>query len=621
MAGRPVYMQVDEDELREIAEKLEAKLGHYDFLSALVLEVNATGAAFPYFERALDQWERGDPTAKPPPFVGLLAGCVLAASTMASDPAAGIAANNYYKRLSSVLGRTEEINESDKEFLVDCWNRLNQWLGIDNKGQRGQPTARARGHFRRIGYALSQCILRAEDRRRLADFFFWAGFGPGSRIPSADIRDEFFEWVALARCSLTPATRGTLSRCSPDVRELVAEIVSRELEDWDGSAWESQGGRVAPIFLQAVEVIPGRRFALRFVARRPESFPDGAYSNGKGEVHLREGGPGVYAPLDIAVTAGTLSEGISLKRPGYALRFRGASLHVLAPGSEFGELVSRDQTSLGEPFLVLLSGAVSEAGWALIERRGTPNHRRLGAEAGTPPGWTAVTDVTFTDTFNAPDDLAVLEPRLTVETNLVGGLKFAFDTWLTTAPPTLSIWSADARRVIVELDGKVIAEAETPLEIALDPAIGDGEHVLRVSGRQRTFLLRSTAPRPPSDGSEFIGWPLEKDDTALPPSTRRMENQAPGLCGAALRLTGGVQLPRVVRWFGNYDIETLHILGDCPGDVVEVAARSLVGQLHATAYQFRLPSFRPAWVAERKQGRSVLAPSAQRTHAPRFYAI
>ena len=143
---------------------------------------------------ATHAWRNGG-AADEPPYVAVLALCVLAGSRMAADPSAGIAAHAYYPHLNRLLGRDDRAGQPG--WFVSSgrlWERPQLLAGERPRGSYGLACASTHPHFRYIGWPLSQCLLRAADRHRLPDFFRSAGLEPGTEIETRQLWTLFADW-------------------------------------------------------------------------------------------------------------------------------------------------------------------------------------------------------------------------------------------------------------------------------------------------------------------------------------------------------------------------------------------------------------------------------------------
>lgn len=228
--GRAAYLAVDDDELAVLAFSIG--VAPEDAANSLA---GSVGREFPRgdslfvpFLVARTRWRsRGAP--EQPPYVAALALCVLAGSRMASDTAAGIAANAYYPHLNGLLGRDLRAGMPPGfDQLSSLWKDLDSWLERDQGGSRGRSTVRSHPHYTNIGWPLSQCLLRESDRRRLTDFFRSIGLDPGTEIEAMQLWTMLRNW-AHPGSGLSESGLRTISTATGDIAEQLAQ-------SWRGSS-------------------------------------------------------------------------------------------------------------------------------------------------------------------------------------------------------------------------------------------------------------------------------------------------------------------------------------------------------------------------------------------------
>lgn len=168
----PVIMFLDDDEMVRICPDLPDPV--ISLRSAVLAELRQTDttAIFEPLDRRMATWRKG-PQDQPPPSLPLLAITVIAGSRMRNDGAFSSAA--YYPRLLSLMtsGRnslTATGIQKHFDVVADMWQTLDDWIGR-NDDFLGPSTIHTHQTFNRIGYPLSQTVLKASDRERLSGFF------------------------------------------------------------------------------------------------------------------------------------------------------------------------------------------------------------------------------------------------------------------------------------------------------------------------------------------------------------------------------------------------------------------------------------------------------------------
>ncbi|KAA3655115.1 MAG: hypothetical protein DWQ04_33650 [Chloroflexi bacterium] len=245
-AGKPVYLQVDDEVLRCIAPELGIPQddGRAAFVAAVRYRSRLNDDPFFRFFR-YGYWERtelkADPTT-PPPFIAFLGFCVLAAFDMASDE--NISRSNYYVRLQDLLGVKRPKKFDD---VGELWERLNQWLDKDLEQKHGKATASYVNH-RHVGYPISQALLRTADRQKLPDFFLSCDLEPDEDwVTPEQFKNELLLEVAKYTWPFTNRVKRVFDKKNKDAMTLIAQMVYAEYEGWDGRSTEEIRSGIQPI--------------------------------------------------------------------------------------------------------------------------------------------------------------------------------------------------------------------------------------------------------------------------------------------------------------------------------------------------------------------------------------
>ena len=517
-AGRPVYLAVDDDELRELAPAIgvDPNEAASSLAAAVALEARKGGDLFRSFLRDSTTWRK---EVEEPPYLALLGLCVLAASRMARDPDRGTWSNDYYSQLNPLLGRRrDEGRPPNFDELKRLWLDLARWLDGDLAGARGKSTIRTHSFFVHVGYPISQCLLRAADRRRLPDFFRSVGLEPGAEISGERLLVLFRAWARPG--ALTAQGHRVVASTTGGVEDTLIEILQRELADWDGELRDERGRRRAEILLFAESLAGGRRIELRLYARRPDGFPEGSWELGGGRrVELRAVADGWYGRLPVEVSRNVLREGLTLTNGGFALAldpdpaipFRAAFL------PDAGWLMVRQATALEEHIVLAHTsveselraflGQNAERGWRIQRRAGDVPRDWLVADrvriAAVPP--------------SVPDSLRRLAPRLNTAMRLEGGLPLGRQLYLTGGEPDLWITVEDDAGVELAIDDTAERLGKGIVKFALrDLDLQPGPHAVTAAGETRRFRSEATYGVVVPDGAGKLGHVLERHGTYMP---------------------------------------------------------------------------------------------------------
>ncbi|WP_141925630.1 hypothetical protein [Haloactinospora alba] len=226
-AHTPVYLFVDDDLLREISPPGMIDASAHDpvadFETAVRTVIYGNDPFGLIFERTLGWRDKGRPGH--PPFVGVLAATVLAASRMTSAPGVGRGNHSFYRPLRRILKLPGTgIPEGYDVVIRRLWEELETWLN-DHGGRYGSPTAHTHSTLTYVGWALSQSVLSRDDHDRIVDFLHEQG--PASRkLDTESLIGEFEVWAY--RHHITQRLRRALTDKS--TRLLVGEVIQRELE-------------------------------------------------------------------------------------------------------------------------------------------------------------------------------------------------------------------------------------------------------------------------------------------------------------------------------------------------------------------------------------------------------
>jgi hypothetical protein len=283
--GRPVYLDLEQQTLVKVAGRIGVNPSdaQEEFGRVIRSTLNippAAGRAFQRHQVVLASWKQGR-REKPPSCVALLAFLSFTAAGMVHDEKFG--AGNYYGRLCDALGIQDDAyrQKIQRDFTTEShslWETLNNWL--DETGHIfGRPSAYAFDRRTHVGIAISQALMRAQDRRRLRALFIDYGLSPAQRLPLREMVRLLEDWIP--KSPVTPALKRLWQR--PDTHEPIAGIAQLELEAWDGGEEDGVSATRADLdLLVAADLrthpVPQIYFAV--VVRKREGLPLGPYRLG-----------------------------------------------------------------------------------------------------------------------------------------------------------------------------------------------------------------------------------------------------------------------------------------------------------------------------------------------------
>lgn len=401
----PVVLFVDDGELpRLLSDVAEPAVD----LANAVRGMSSTNSVADFFAdvvTACRRWELGD-QSQPPPVLPVLAISVLAATRMHSDGHA--LSTNYYLRLAEALAPAATAAElaelrdelSSQSFLdvVYMWRALHEWIVAQN-GRVGISTIRTdERRLTRIGYPLSQALLKRRDRSELTRFF------RAMRMKTSGVPDEqailrgLDVWTTADRNQLSDTFMEALH--SDKLRPLVGSLVLAFAEAWDGLVLTSDGRRRLAIKLGLdLEQMTARwLFPLEDVAG--ESVTLGGLSGTDQTVTLRQRPPSRYYASDGAppVTPDLILQGFRLQGDVITAEFLKSPVLIFTRDPQTGAWSTAVGISPFEDHLIAAASSESAPVERLIQRAAKPGWvvRNQGRNAIL-PGFKVFADVRFAD--------------------------------------------------------------------------------------------------------------------------------------------------------------------------------------------------------------------------------
>jgi hypothetical protein len=488
-SGTPVLLAVDDDTL-SIIRGVPGEEAAGDLVAAVRPHVRPKdNDPFKHFyEQALDWRVAG--AAAVPPFLPLLAVCVLAVTRMAASD--GIASHNYYLRLRELLGfpLTREPVPKYDTTLPDMWHWLAEWLDTTNHGMRGRSAIDHNPDLRYIFPAFSQASLRRSDRQRLGAFFRYLGLAPGDTIDPSELFAYFQVWTTHAPMS-AGARRAAVD---PRTAEHLSRILESELAAWDGHERDS-GGRVLgslaltlslrhPLRLEMLaERVPGG--PERLTVRWPDGVTD----------ELKAVSPNWYVPLARRLREDNLVNGVHLESDGLAFTFRAGRCFIFTADDELGQLVSVRTAAPFQRYSALVAPDLRDRARAMLRDMATPGWRELRAD-DIVPGWYLYTGIeVISDVLpDAPlPALTPLLPRAATRISLQGGLPLprGTDVYLSGGEP--DVWLPEGTDAQVTVDAQPVQSTSGARYPLFPLGLAEGGHEIRVGPARRAFrTLRAT---------------------------------------------------------------------------------------------------------------------------------
>lgn len=497
-ASEPVIFLVDEDELAAIHPSGDAGTA-VESLAEVVrprLTPGHHNGTFSRFERDGRAWRLGDDSDQPPPFLPLLAVCVLAASQMGAGAVHGA---NYRRPLSRLLHLPDDrIPPGYGDTIPLLWGYLRWWLDDRLAGARGRSTIVEDRRLANIGFAISQTLFRSADQGRLAEFFRWIDLEPGEQIDGAELLAYFRVWAPSR--GLSAGAQHMLT--SSDYAEALERILAGHASRWDGTRIPGSTDRQARV-LFVLRAFP--RLSAELMCPQPDGFPREVEARGpNGAVPMRASVEGWYDEVPLTIDDELLLEGVLLEAGKFSFRLPGGAVHVLRLDERVGGWCTVDQLRPGVRQWVLAHERVWPDVLALLQ--GHAEQAREDERAGQIlPRWRLLRDVTMDNppAGPVPETLRCLIPTARNRLALEGGLQLrrGTDVYLLGGEPNLWLPGGESDAgVQAEVDGRELSTEGSLVRLAeLEPPLEPGEHWIEVPGafRRRFHTTASSLVLPP----------------------------------------------------------------------------------------------------------------------------
>lgn len=524
----PIVLFVNESELARIRPGVEdAARDLANALRPYLRLEDAHSVLGPVSDRYKD-WANG-PRSDPPPVLPLIAMTVLAATQMRSDPTAR--STNYYLRLAQAMlpeGPDAAVEKLRNDLgqggafkdASEMWRGLHHWI-CEHAGTIGMSTIRAHPHRQRIGYALSQALIRQSDQISLTRFFHALRFHPDQPPPAPALARAFRVWTSDARNSVSEPLAHALD--DDETHALVGSVLEAHAIAWDGIVLSKDGKRLLTVRLG----LDLERWKARWLFAIPDdAVPTITISGLQPHVKISLALPisGSYYDVsdEIDVDPQLVTSGLRMTGDTYGAEFPSSPIVFLLPDSQTGAWSSvLGLVPFEEHLVAVASGyegefrqALQEAavdGWRNISQRSAVLLR----------GYALYEKVRFSDPVALERVLsrlpilrrigvapvAVPQPRFVRGLPIARGL--ASRHYLTGGAPDLLLpCRPDRPEVTVTLNGvsQVLRATGFPLELRRW-ADESREHIIEIDGQVLTFTTLDDDPTPTAPmGTGTLGW-------------------------------------------------------------------------------------------------------------------
>lgn len=550
---------------------------------------------FDGFERRGRQWKLAG-ARDCPPFLHLLALCVLAATRMGTG---GVATSNYRHHICGLLDLSDaEMPAGFRDSLGYLWDTLTWWLDCHHRGDLGLSTIVEGKHFTHIGYPISQTLFRSVDNQRLDDFFRWIGLRAGEEIDDDVLVAHFRAWAPGNGLS-----DGALRVVGePEFDATIRRILGRFSQTWDGTSSKAGGERRTALRV-VISAFP--RVSASAMAEQPDGFPDRLEGAFAGRTVSATADDGVYS-LTGEIEGKMLSNGLDLGTAAARLVLDGSDVHVLELDAELGGWASVKAIRPGARHWLLVSPAHAKDVLAQLDQCA----QVCGAIGPGPAAlreWTMVRNVVFDGAASLSGALSVRRPTHSNRLALRGGLPLgAANAYLAGGAPDLWLPAVPQNETgpIPQLDGTPLDARSEQIRLAdVLPSSDSSSHVVQWAGTRRSFTTVASALRAPeSDAVPAHGLDVDEHNRACahhPPSVNPL-----GSVRVQGAIVDGLTVPsRPAPVLLKRGAQSAWLLGAQPGQIREITAPrtpswhrriGLADQLFEARAEFEV-----AWVVER----------------------
>lgn len=531
-ANQPVVFFVDQNELDNLVGN--GTNGARSLASAVreLVDVEPGVAHFARVQEAERAWRRG-PRSGPPPTLPVLALSVLAASEMRSDPAG--ARHNYYIRLAraflpdaedaEIAALRTSLGDRGRFLAVAAmWEQLDEWLA-ERAGASGISTIRRDAEWTRIGYALSQTLVRRSDRSALTRFFAGLNLvrdglpGPESLVKLLCL------WAGSRGHGLSERLVEALS--DGDLAGYVTPLIYQLAKAWDGKVITPDGLRRLELRL-AVDL---DRSAAWWVIPSLSDVP-GDVLTGTSDGHnfeatiMLDPNSSMYQADGLpCVTAANLESGISARGERSFAEYQAAKIVILADTADAGGWMSVDALQPYEEHVFITASEVAASVERALTDAAGRGWRRLSPQTATRmlgADYVIFDRIVFSDRDTLDAAIAALPGGVatslrlgtTARPRLINGLpllrSLRRNLYLAGGEPDLLLpFGAEPRDVTVKLDSDEdrIRASIFPFPFSRLGPYAEGVHTVEADGDKLQFVIaQDTGDDRIPDGTGGLAW-------------------------------------------------------------------------------------------------------------------
>lgn len=503
VAQLPVLFLVDEDVLARIHPSANRQMATESLAAAVRdgLSYPEPHGYFHAFESRGRIWKLGGAKGDPP-FLHLLAVCVLAATRMGTGR---VAPNNYRSHLCELLGLDDSrMPAGFRDSLYYLWDTLTWWLDEANEGRRGISTVAEDKHFTHIGYPISQTLFRGSDARSLEDFFRWMQLEPGEEVESDVLVAHFRAWAPGQGLSAGAMRLLTESQ----FEQAISSILGAYARQWDGTRVTRTGARATEMRV-TVELSVQPRVSIQGL--QPDGYADILHGSISGGLAVTVVATDGVLQLRGEVDPRHLTRGFVTASDGCSARLTRSDVHILRLDPELGGWASVSAFVPGERHCVLVAPGQADDVIRQLERASVEPVHVQSAPARL-AAWSLVRNVVVSGEVPLTGLLETRRPTARHRFAFRGGLPLvAKGSYLAGGAPDVWLPPAASEAASLTLDGAALPVTGERVRLSTHlPASEPGTHCVRFAGIvERCFVVVDSARRMPPEVEAVHGHELE----------------------------------------------------------------------------------------------------------------
>ena len=450
-ANKPIRLDMNEDIFEEIANKIDIPISDVENQFSKLNRHFIKKNYFEDFIRITKSWkyETGDfcPVIVPLCFISLVAENMIRDDQFAS--------HNYYGRLKAFCDidlNNEDITKSFQSFCKIAWPKLNDWLDFWDH-ELGKPAAKALDNRKYVSVAISQALIRDQDRYFLKQIFIANELFPGDRIKKDQMKNVLYSSLYSSDSRFSNLKK--LFEHSP---EPFIDACIDELNAWDGTFddHKKEHDKTYKLFYFAQINLYQKRLILGLSSFLDEGLSSLEYKINKdasegnlSEIlnqdlyfsHLPELNLNILEPKEFLPNGDILHSHLSIKSHDNEIEISrsGQLVVILNYLPEINIYKEVRNVSLGLDCLILFHRSIEEKVKNALKDIASPDFEIFTSEnfQGLPNNWFIATKVKIFNQCTVPG-LEALSPKEDQAIHFNGGLHMGNNNYYFKQPPEIS---------------------------------------------------------------------------------------------------------------------------------------------------------------------------------------